>query len=83
MRSILGGRGYISRCGGAGTFHYLGVLFFDKGGIVSIILSNMCGIMCAFEETCRNYGQNFGKMWQKLPRRTKDMQKLFDDLVAF
>ena len=31
----------------------------------------------------QNYGHYFGKMWQKLPRRAKDMQKLFDDFVAF
>ena len=31
----------------------------------------------------QNYGHYFEKMWQKLPRRAKDMQKFFDDSLCF
>ena len=31
----------------------------------------------------QSYWHNFGKMWQKMPRRAKGIQKLFDDFAAF
>ena len=29
-----------------------------------------------------SYWHKFGKMWQKMPRRAKGIQKLFDDFAA-
>ena len=40
--------GYLSRCGDTGKRPYLGVLFFEKGGIIGICFSSRGGILGTF-----------------------------------
>ena len=61
---------------------FRGTVFLKRAELSASIFQICAELWVLIEEACRIM-ELFGKVWQKLTRRAKDMQKLRNDFVAF